>query len=84
MNARAGRRIRDFIMNEIARTFILIGSILVVLGVGLSLFGKISGLGKLPGDLLIKKENFTFYFPLTTSLLISALLSLILYLWNRR
>ena len=71
-------------MNEIARTLIVVGSILVVLGVTLSLLGKIPGVGKLPGDILIKKENFTFYFPLATSLLISVLLSLILYLWNRR
>lgn len=71
-------------MGDLARTLILIGSILVILGVLLSLFGKIPGLGKLPGDIFIKKENFTFYFPLTTSLLISALLSLILFLWNRK
>ena len=71
-------------MGDMARTLIVIGSILVVLGVGLSLFGKIPGFGKLPGDILIKKENFTFYFPLATSLLISAFLSLILYLWNRK
>ncbi len=72
------------IMGDLSRTLILIGSILIVLGVVLSLFGKIPGLGKLPGDIFIKKENFMFYFPLTTSLLISALLSLILYLWNRK
>ncbi len=46
--------------------------------------GKIPGAGKLPGDILIKKENFTFYFPLTTCLLASAILSLILFLWQRK
>ena len=71
-------------MGDMARTLIVIGSIIVVLGVTLSVFGKIPGVGKLPGDILIKKENFTFYFPLATCLLISAILSLILYLWNRR
>lgn len=71
-------------MNEMARIFIALGSVLVIVGIVLSLFGKIPGFGKLPGDLLIKKENFTFYFPLTTSLLISAFLSLVVYLWNRK
>lgn len=71
-------------MGDLPRTLILIGSILVILGIVLSLFGKIPGFGKLPGDIFIKKENFAFYFPLATSLLISVLLSLILYLWNRK
>ena len=71
-------------MGDMARTLIVIGAMLVVLGVTLSLLGKIPGFGKLPGDILIKKENFTFYFPLATCLLISAILSLILHLWNRK
>ncbi len=72
------------IMGDLSRSLILIGSILVIVGVVLSLFGRIPGMGKLPGDIFIKKENFTFYFPLATSLLISVILSLILYLWNRK
>jgi len=71
-------------MGDLSRSLILIGSILVIVGVVLSLFGRIPGMGKLPGDIFIKKENFTFYFPLATSLLISVILSLILYLWNRK
>ncbi len=45
---------------------------------------KIPYLGKLPGDILIQKKNFTFYFPLATSILISIILSLIFWLWPRR
>ena len=71
-------------MGGTARTLILIGSILVGLGVALSLFGRIPGLGKLPGDILIKKENFTFYFPITTSIIVSIILSLIMYFWGKR
>ena len=71
-------------MNDIARTLILVGVVLVVVGIFLASIGKIPGLGKLPGDILIKKENFTFYFPLATSLLISLLFSLLLFLWNRK
>jgi uncharacterized protein HemY len=51
-----------------------------VIGLVLLLFQKTPFLGKLPGDILIKKENFTFYFPLATSIIISIIISLILYL----
>ena len=71
-------------MNDISKNFVLIGFVLILLGLGLNFFGRIPGLGKLPGDILIKKENFTFYFPLATSLLISLLFSLLLFLWNRK
>ena len=71
-------------MNEMARTLIVIGSILIVLGLVLSLFGRIPGFGKLPGDILIKKENFTFYFPLATSLLLSLLLTLFFTLFGKK
>lgn len=70
-------------MTGFAKILILIGLALVACGLGLYLIGKIPGAGKLPGDILIKKENFTFYFPLTTCILLSLLLSLILKLWHR-
>ncbi len=71
-------------MSEMAKTLIVIGIVFVVAGLLLSAVGKIPGLGKLPGDILIKKENFTFYFPLATCLLISLLLSIIFHLWGRK
>jgi hypothetical protein len=67
-------------MGDIAKIIILLGVFLVVIGVILLLIGKVPFLGKLPGDILIKKEHFTFYFPLTTGIIISILISLILYL----
>ncbi len=70
-------------MGEIAKTMILIGAVLIVIGLVLLLFQKTSFLGKLPGDILIKKENFTFYFPLATSIIISIIISLILYLLGK-
>ncbi len=70
-------------MGELAKILIVIGAILVVIGLVLLLFPKVPFLGKLPGDILIKRENFTFYFPLATSILISILLSIILYLISR-
>ncbi len=67
-------------MGDIAKIIILLGVFLVVIGVILLFIGKVPFLGKLPGDILIKKEHFTFYFPLTTGIIISILISLILYL----
>ncbi len=66
----------------LAKTFIVLGIVLILAGVILSFAGKISWLGRLPGDIAIKRENFSFYFPLTTCLLLSALLSLVFSLWR--
>ena len=71
-------------MNEMAKVLILFGGIFILTGLLLLLFGKIPGIGRLPGDIVIKKENFTFYFPLATSLLLSLILSLIFQFINRR
>lgn len=59
------------------------GLIIVAIGVIVSLAGKIPWLGRLPGDIHIKKENFTFYFPLATSILLSLLISFLLWLFRR-
>ena len=67
----------------LARFLILAGVVLVALGVVLLVWGRIPWLGRLPGDIVIRRESFTFYFPLATSLLLSALLSLILWLLRR-
>ncbi len=71
-------------MGDLSRILVFIGVVLILVGLGVTLLGKVPGLGRLPGDIIIKKENFSFYFPLTTCLLLSALLSLILFLWNRK
>ena len=63
---------------------VLIVSGLLLVGIGLFLtFGNKLGLPRLPGDIHIKRENFTFFFPLGTCLLVSLLLSLILWLFKR-
>jgi hypothetical protein len=67
-------------MGELAKTLIMFGALLIVAGLILLLFQKIPFLGKLPGDIIIKKEKFTFIFPLATSIIISVIISLILYL----
>ncbi len=65
------------------KTLILAGLILVALGLLLQFSGKFPFLGKLPGDIHIQKENFSFSFPLTTCILISLLISLILLIFRR-
>lgn len=62
---------------------ILFGIILVFVGVLLNILSKF-GLPMLPGDILIKKDNFTFYFPIVTSILISIILTIILNLINKK
>ena len=70
-------------MGGIGRILIYFGLLLVVLGVIFSLIGKIPWLGHLPGDITIERERFTFYFPLATCLIISVILTLVLYLFRR-
>ena len=70
-------------MDGVGKILIYLGLLLVVLGLLFSLGGKISWLGHLPGDIYIQRERFTFYFPLTTSILISVVISLVLYLFRR-
>jgi len=69
--------------NQLGKLMIYAGIFLLVLGV-LFFFGdKIPFLGKLPGDIYIKRKNFTFYFPIVTSILLSLLISLIIYLLKK-
>ena len=65
-----------------ARWLIIAGVVLIVLGVAWPLVTKL-GLGRLPGDIRIEREGFSFYFPLTTGLIISIVLSLILWLLRK-
>jgi len=71
-------------MIGIGKIFIFTGAILVVIGVILIFYERIPGFGRLPGDILIKKENFTFYFPLTTSLLLSLAISLLMIAFHKK
>jgi hypothetical protein len=66
----------------VGRWLILLGIALVVLGIAWPWLAKL-GLGRLPGDLRIEREGFSFYFPLTTSLIVSIVVSLLLWLFRR-
>jgi hypothetical protein len=71
-------------MTDLAKTLMLVGAVIFGLGVVLALTGKVPGIGKLPGDILIKKENFSFYFPLATCIILSIILTLMMQVFNRR
>jgi ribose/xylose/arabinose/galactoside ABC-type transport system permease subunit len=65
------------------RLLITLGIVLVVLGLAWPWLQK-SGLGRLPGDFMIERGNFRLYFPLTTSIIVSLLISLLIWLWRGR
>ena len=65
-----------------SRLLIIFGLVLIVVGVLWPVIAKL-GLGRLPGDLVIERDNFRLYIPIATSLLISLLLSLVLWFLNR-
>ncbi len=75
-------------LRELGKLLLVFGVVLVLVGGLLTLgasrsFGSLGRLGRLPGDILIRRENFTFYFPLATSLLLSVAVSLLLWLIGR-
>ena len=70
-------------MEVLGKMLIVLGAVTIGIGLLLMFWGKIPLIGKLPGDIVIKKDNFVFYFPITTSILISVVLSLVLYLISK-
>ena len=66
------------------KTLIIIGAALIVIGVFFALGGRIPWFGRLPGDIIVQKKNFSFYFPVTTCILISIILSAIVFLFFRK
>lgn len=69
--------------NSFAKILIILGAIMLSLGIFLLLMGKLPFFGKLPGDIYIRRGNFTFYFPIITSLLLSIIITLIVNLLMR-
>lgn len=69
-------------MGSFGKLFISIGLIMIIIG-GIFLLGEKFGLGKLPGDIFIQKGNFTFFFPIVSTLIISLILTLILNFFKR-
>jgi hypothetical protein len=69
--------------SDLGRMLLVIGGVLLALGLILTFVGKVPGLGRLPGDIVYRKGNFTFYFPLVTSILLSLFLTFLLSLFRR-
>lgn len=65
------------------RSLIIIGILFIAAGLAVTFHDKIPFLGRLPGDIRVEKGNFRFYFPIVTSILLSVIISLIVYLINR-
>ncbi len=65
------------------RMLMLAGGVLLIVGALLSFGPRLPWLGRLPGDIVIERENFRFYFPLATSILVSIILTLIVALFRR-
>ncbi len=70
-------------MESLGKGLILAGFLIAAVGGVLLLSGKVGWVGRLPGDITVRRENFTFYFPLATCLLVSAILSLLYWLFRK-
>jgi len=71
-------------MNDIGRILVALGLLIALVGVILMFVGRVPWLGRLPGDIYVQRGNWSFYFPLATSLLLSIALSLVFFLFGRR
>lgn len=70
-------------MAGLGKALIAMGLLLVVVGIVVLLAGRLPWLGNLPGDIAIQRERYAFYFPITTCILISVIISLVLYFFRR-
>ena len=70
-------------MPGIGRTLVILGALLVIMGLGFIFADKIPYIGRLPGDIFIKREKFSFYFPLTTSIIISIILTILFSIFRK-
>ena len=70
--------------HELGRALIVVGAVVLLVGLALTFADRIPFLGRLPGDFVVKRDNFTLYFPLATGLILSLILTLVQNLWSRR
>ncbi len=70
-------------LGPLGKMLILMGVFIILIGVLLLIGEKIPWIGRLPGDIIIRKKNFTFYFPIVTSIIISILLTLLFTLFRK-
>lgn len=70
--------------SDVGKALVILGLLISLVGVVLVLVGRVPWLGRLPGDIRIERGNFSFYVPLATSLLLSVVLTLLLFIIGRR
>ena len=70
-------------MPALGKILIILGVVLVVIGLGFMFADKIPYIGRLPGDIYIKREKFSFYFPLATSIIISIILTILFSIFRK-
>ncbi len=70
-------------MGDLGRMLMFAGGVLLILGALFSFGARVPWLGRLPGDIVIERENFRFYFPIATSIIVSIILTLVLSLFRR-
>ena len=70
--------------SDVGKALVALGLLIALAGVVLMVVGRVPWLGRLPGDIHIERGNFSFYFPLATSLLLSVVFTLLLYIVGRR
>ena len=71
-------------MQEVGRALVVFGVVIAAVGALLLLAGRVPWLGRLPGDIVVRREHFTLYFPIVTSVVVSVVLTLLLNLFFRR
>jgi membrane protein implicated in regulation of membrane protease activity len=71
-------------VTDLGKALVLLGTLLTVVGALMLLASRVSWIGRLPGDIHVQRDTWSFYFPITTSIVISVVISLLLYLFGRR
>ena len=70
-------------MNTSAKFFLILGAVFLAVGIVLMMAPKIPWLGRLPGDILIRRKNYTLYFPLATSVILSIILTVLIHIFRK-
>ncbi len=71
-------------LDDLGKVLVGFGVLIAAIGGLLVLAGRVPWIGRLPGDIYIQRGNWSFYFPLATSLILSGLFTLVFWLWSRR
>ena len=71
-------------MPDLGRALVVLGLVIAAVGLVIMVAGRVPWIGRLPGDIHVQRDGFSFYFPITTSIVVSIVLSLLLYLFGRR